>query len=54
MKESFTLRNAASYFTLGQAIDMYEHNIATIITDGKDVTFEIETVSTPNESVSRN
>mgnify|MGYP000929353305 CR=1 FL=1 len=42
MKESFTWRNAAKYFTLGQAVDMYKHNIATIITDGKDVTFEIE------------
>ncbi len=49
MNESFTWRNAARYFTLGQAIDMYKHNIAVIVNDGRDVTLGIETVSTSNE-----
>jgi len=39
---SLTYENAAKEITLEQAINIYKHGIATIITDGRDVTFEIE------------
>lgn len=49
-----TYENAAKNMTVGQAIRLHENNVAVIITDGRDVTFEIETVSTPKESIRRN
>ena len=39
---SLTYKNAAKEMTLEQAINVYKYGIATIINDGKDVTFEIE------------
>lgn len=44
-----TYEKAAKEMTLEQAINTYKHGIATIITDGRDVTFEIENVSTSEE-----
>ena len=41
-----TYENAAKEITLEEAIKFYENGIAVVINDGKDVTFEIETVST--------
>ena len=41
-----TYENAAKEITLEQAINAYKYGIATIITDGRDVAFEIENVST--------
>ena len=46
---SLTYKNAAKEMTLEQAINIYKHGIATIITDGRDVIFEIENVSTSEE-----
>ena len=39
---SLTYKDSANQITLEQAINIYKHGIATIITDGRDVTFEIE------------
>ena len=47
-------KNSTNQMTLQDAIELYEVGIATIITDGRDVTFEIETVSTSEESTRRN
>jgi len=35
-------KDSTSQMTLQDAIELYEVGIATIITDGKDVTFKIE------------
>ena len=45
-----TYENAAEEITLEEAIKFYENGIATIITDGKDVTFEIEKEPTSSAS----
>ena len=37
-----TYENATDQITIQDAIELYEIGIATIITDGRDVTFEIE------------
>jgi len=37
-----TYENAAEEITIQDAIELYEIGIATVITDGRDVTFEIE------------
>ncbi len=37
-----TYKNSADQMTIQDAIELYEIGIATIITDGKDVTLEIE------------
>ncbi len=34
--------NSASQMTLQDAMELYEVGIATIITDGRDVTFDID------------
>lgn len=39
---SLTYKDSANQITLEQAINIYKHGIATIITDGRDVTFEIQ------------
>ena len=44
-----TYKNAADQITIQDAIELYEIGIATVITDGRDVTFETETVSTSEE-----
>ena len=44
-----TYENAADQITIQDAIELYEIGIATIITDGRDVAFEIENVSTSEE-----
>ena len=44
-----TYKNAADQITIQDAIELYKMGAATIINDGKDVTFEIETVSTSEE-----
>lgn len=49
-----TYENAAEEITLEEAIKFYENGIAVVINNGKDVTFEIETVSTSEESTRRN
>jgi|LFRM01.2.fsa_nt_gb hypothetical protein len=49
-----TYENAANQITIQDAIELYEMGAATIINDGKDVTFEIENVSTSKESTRRN
>ena len=49
-----TYKNAAKEITLGQAIKFYENGIAVVINDGKDVTFEVETLSASEESSRRN
>ena len=41
-----TYENAADQMTIQDAIELYEIGIATIITDGKDVTLEIEEPTT--------
>jgi phage baseplate assembly protein gpV len=46
---SITYENAADQMTVQDAIELYEVGIATIITDGRDVTFEAELVSTSKE-----
>ena len=46
---SITFENAAKNIALEQATRLHENNIAVIVNDGKDVTFEIETVSTSKE-----
>lgn len=47
-------KNSASQMTLQDAMELYEIGIATIITDGRDVTFEAELVSTSKGSIRRN
>lgn len=47
-------KDSTSQITLGDAIELYEVGICTVVTDGRDVTFEIETVSTSEESTRRN
>ena len=37
-----TYESAAEEITIQDAIELYEIGIATVITDGRDVTFEIE------------
>lgn len=49
-----TYENAAEEITLEEAIKFYENGIAVVINDGKDVTFEVETLSTSEESTRRN
>ena len=51
---SITYENSTNDITLELAVKLYEMGIATIITDGRDVTFEIENVSTSEESTRRN
>jgi len=46
---SLTYENAADQITIQDAIELYEIGIATVITDGRDVTFETETVSTSSK-----
>lgn len=41
---SITYENSANDITLELAVKLYEMGIATIINNGKDVTFEIEKV----------
>jgi len=47
---SVTYENSADQITLGQAIELYEMGIATIITDGKDVTFMAEKEPTSRQT----
>lgn len=51
---SITYENSANSITLELAVKLYEMGVATIINDGKDVTFEVETLSTSEESTRRN
>jgi hypothetical protein len=51
---SITYENSTNDITLELAVKLYEMGIATIITDGRDVAFEIENVSTSEESTRRN
>ena len=52
---SITFENSTQHMTLEDAIFLYDkYGISTIINDGKDVTFEIEAVSTSEESTRRN
>lgn len=37
-----TYKNAADQITIQDAIELYEIGIVTVITDGRNVTFEIE------------
>mgnify|MGYP001351503792 CR=1 FL=1 len=46
---SITYENSANSITLELAVKLYEMGVATVITDGRDVTFELETVSTSEE-----
>lgn len=46
---SITYENSANSITLELAVKLYEMGVATIINDGKDVTFEVETLSTSEE-----
>ena len=49
-----TYENSADQVTLGQAVELYKLGVAVIVNDGKDVTFEVETLSTSEESTRRN
>ncbi len=49
-----TYKNSTDQITLGQATRLYGLGTAVIINDGKDVTFEVETISTPKEGIRRN
>lgn len=51
---SITYKNSADQITVGQAIKLHETGTVIVINDGKDVTFEIETISTSKESTRRN
>ena len=44
-----TYENAAKEMTLHDAVELYEIGVCTVVTDGRDVTFEIENVSTSEE-----
>ena len=44
-----TYKDSANQITIQDAIELYEMGVATIINDGKDVTFEVENVSTSEE-----
>ncbi|GMG96821.1 hypothetical protein [Tepidimicrobium xylanilyticum] len=46
---SVTYENSANSITLELAVKLYEMGVATIINNGKDVTFEVETLSTSEE-----
>lgn len=47
---SITFENSTQHMTLEDATFLYDkYGISTIINDGKDVTFEIEAVSTSKE-----
>lgn len=51
---SITYENSANSITLELAVKLYKMGVATIINNGKDVTFEVETLSTSEESTRRN
>ena len=43
---SITYENSTNNITLEVAVELYKKGVVTIINDGKDVTFEVETLST--------
>ena len=49
-----TYENSANQVTIQDAVELYEIGVCTVVTDGRDVTFEIETLSSSEESTRRN
>ena len=47
MKVKF--ESSADQVTLGQAVELYKLGVATVITDGRDVTLEIEKEPTTDQ-----
>ena len=39
---SITFKNATKNITLGQAVELHREGISIMVSNGKDVTFEIE------------
>lgn len=54
MMTSVTFKNSTKDITVEDAVKLNRLGISTIINDGKDVTFEIETLSSSTESTRRN
>ena len=49
-----TYKDCTEKLTLENALECYKSGVILIINDGRDVTFEVETVSTSEESTRRN